>query len=164
MTTRRRRDRVRIRVHGKEVTTPETKPRSNGSSRVGNPSYAKARAKVQNSNGQFTGEPEIVPEQEPVQPVEPVGTIPQPNEEALRAKELVSVDDILRNPVLTPNEVGTLLRVSPETVLKLCQDGELPPMRVKRETRILRIDVLRYMRDLRDRPINKRRAKEEHWT
>ena len=74
------------------------------------------------------------------------------------AKDLVKVDDILAHPVLTPNEVGTLLRVSPTTVLRLVQDGDIPAMQVRKETRMLRIDVLRYMRDLRSQ-----RERHQQW-
>jgi excisionase family DNA binding protein len=76
--------------------------------------------------------------------------VPNPIEEALRVKDLVPLHELLSNAILTPSEVGTLLRVSPETVMKLASDGEIPSMRVKKETRMLRIDVLRYIRDLRD--------------
>jgi excisionase family DNA binding protein len=167
----RRQAKVKIRVHSDVTTTQET-PAKPSSSAVGNPSYAKARAKVplpkqkrpvnpKNSNGRFA----TPPEPEPVEAVspngdisEPVQEIPQPNEEALRAKDLVRVDDILRNPVLTPDEVGTLLRVSPSTVMKLVSDGELPAMRVHRETRLLRIDILQFMRDLHNQ-----REQHEKW-
>ena len=76
------------------------------------------------------------------------------------AKDLVKVDDILNQPVLTPAEVGTLLRVSPETILKFVQDGDLPAMRVHKETRMLRVDVLQFIKDLKDRENRLRRYHE----
>jgi excisionase family DNA binding protein len=60
-----------------------------------------------------------------------------------------SVKEILAYPVLTPDEVAVLYRVSAETVMKMASDGELPAMRMKQHTRFLRVDVLRHMRDMR---------------
>jgi excisionase family DNA binding protein len=87
---------------------------------------------------------------------------PQPVEEATQAEDLVRMDDILSNAVLTPEEVGTLLRVSPRTVMQLVQDGDLPAMQVRRQTRVLRIDVLKFIHDLRDRDERIRRYHESH--
>lgn len=119
MTTRRRRNGVRIRTRN-DIGTTQATPQK--------------------------------PKPEPPPKPKPTRTgAPRPVEEALDADDLVRVDDILRNAVLTPREVGTLLRVSPTTVLKLVQDGDLPAMRLHRQTRVLRIDVLTFIRDLRDR-------------
>ena len=168
MTTRRRRDRVRIRTHG-DIATQETvrkKPKPS-TSRVGTSDYAKARAKVpvKNANGHFTGdmsEPEPEVQESSVAAEDKPPEIPQPNERALNSKDLISIDEIMKNPVLTPDEVGVLLRVSPDTVLRLCREGEIPSMRIKRETRMLRIDVLKFMRDLRERQNNARRWKADN--
>src|SRR3954447_19606362 len=80
----------------------------------------------------------------------PAPELPQVDQQAANANDLVRVP-ILDQPVLTPNEVGTLLRVSPRTVMKLVQDGDLPAMRMEQQTRVLRIDLLRFMRALRDK-------------
>jgi excisionase family DNA binding protein len=97
------------------------------------PKQKRPMVKEKNDNGHFTG-----------------AEVPQPRMEAVEAPDLVNVDDILSNPILTPSEVGTLLRVSPETVMRLARDGELPAMRVHKETRLLRIDVLRFIKDLHE--------------
>ena len=158
-TARRRRDRrVHIRTRN-DLTTEETPPKASGS-KVGNPSYAKARAKV----------PPPKPPPPPVQakrenkPPKNRATgqfeTPQPVEEVLEAEEVVSVPDILKNPVLTPDEVGTLLRVSPSTVMKFVQDGDIPALQMHKETRLLRRDVIAFIRQLRDKEARLRRYKE----
>ena len=167
MTTRRR-QRVRIRARG-DMTTQESEPAKAkpSASKIGNPNYAKARAKLSPPQSKPPVPPrpkpkakpkpvEMSPNERQQQPVQ--NETPEPVEEALMAKDLVAVDDILANPVLTPNEVGTLLRVSPTTVMRLVQDGDLPSMQVSKETRMLRIDVLHYIRDLRDQ-----RERHEQW-
>ena len=160
-TARRRRDRrVHIRTRN-DLTTEETQANSSGS-KVGNPSYAKARAKM-------PPPPKPKAERKMPQPSRPpqnpatghfISETPQPMEEVLEAEEVISVPDILKNPVLTPDEVGTLLRVSPSTVLKFVQDGDIPALRMHKETRLLRRDVIAFIRQLRDKEARLRRYKE----
>ena len=135
MTARRQRDRVLIRART-ELTTEEMTPKLK-------PVRAKSREK-------------------PPEPVAPPDETPRPVPEALVAKDLVKVDDILSRPILTPREVGTLLRVSPRTVMNLVQDGDLPAMRVQKQTRLLRIDVLQFIRELRDEQERMRRYRESN--
>ena len=145
-THRRQRSRVRIKARLEDLEPPVEKASTQETQKPTPPRAPKPAARSS----------------PPAPPLPPLSTEPQPNEEALAQKDFVQVEDILRNPVLTPAEVGTLLRVSPTTVMKLCQDGDLPSMQMDKQTRMLRIDVLRYMRDLRDRRDRIRRWQEEN--
>ena len=165
-TARRRRDRrVHIRTRN-DLTTQEAPAKPKGS-KVGNPSYDKARAKhsVQANRPEQTKSgrnlpPTSQPSKPPKNPATGQFETPHPVEEVLEAEEVVSVPDILKNPVLTPDEVGTLLRVSPSTVLKFVQDGDIPALRMHTETRLLRRDVIQFIKDLRDKQARLRRYKE----
>lgn len=68
-----------------------------------------------------------------------------------------TIKKILASPILTPEEVAVLYRVSPETVMQMASDGTLPPLKMKNETRFLRKDVLVFLRDLRDQDKHPRR-------
>ena len=90
-----------------------------------------------------------LPPQAPPQPPPP----PAPSD----TKPEPSIKEILAYPVLTPEEVAILFRVSSETVMGMVSDGTLPALKMKGHTRLLRIDVLRHIRDLRDNGQHPRR-------
>jgi excisionase family DNA binding protein len=99
------------------------------------------------NNGDTTAQ--VAPPKKP----SPRRTPPPPRETppdiSSNGKPEPSIKEILAYPVLTPDEVATLYRVSPETVMKMASDGELPALRMKQHTRFLRVDVLRHIRDMR---------------
>ncbi len=57
----------------------------------------------------------------------------------------LSKENILENEVLTVKEVAVYLRVSRVTVWRLCQRGTLPALRVGRNWRIHRDDLLKLL-------------------
>lgn len=85
---------------------------------------------------------------------------PPDNNRAVKNSD--EIKQILSRPVLTPKEVAALLRVTPSTIMQFVEDGDLPSMRMNRSVRILRIDVLRFMHDLRDEQARLRRYDESH--
>jgi excisionase family DNA binding protein len=103
---------------------------------------------------------------------EPVGEEPLPAEVTTPtpppppAQKKTPLRQALYNPVLLPEEVAMLLRVSPETVLKLVKAGDLLSLKVDKEVRVMRVDLIKFMYELRDKPETLKRYKqseiEEH--
>lgn len=72
------------------------------------------------------------------------------NKHSKRGPGRAAIREILSSPILTPEEVATLYRVSPKTVMLMASDGVLPPLKMRSEVRFLRKDVLVCLRDMRD--------------
>lgn len=101
---------------------------------------------------------------------EPVGEEPPPAEEVTTpsppAPQMSPLRQALYNPVLLPEEVAMLLRVDQETILKLVNNGDLLSLKVDKEVRVMRVDLIKFLYELRDKPETLRKYKqsavEEH--
>jgi excisionase family DNA binding protein len=87
--------------------------------------------------------PEVV--KPPTNPQNEVGQFVSPEQATVNGvKERLGVE-LMQQVVLLPGEVARVLRIEEDDVMTLARRGELASVRVGKQKRFLRIDLMRYL-------------------